>query len=188
MLIRTTGLGRRVAVLKRRFREARALARAFQWPHRPIVAQIIPTRRCNLSCAYCNEFDRVSDPVPLAELQRRIDRLADLGTTIITLSGGEPLLHPDVDEIIRHIRRRGAIATLITNGYLLTPALIQRLNAAGLDSMQISIDNVAPDEVSKKSLRLLDRKLLLLAEQAVFDVTVNTVIGGGSAHPEDALT
>ena len=187
MRIAQIALRRRVARLTRRFREARALARAFQWPHRPIVAQIIPTRRCNLSCAYCNEFDRSSAPVPITVLQERIDRLVDLGTGIITLSGGEPLLHPAVDEIVRHVRRRGVIATLITNGYLLTPAMIQRLNGAGLDSLQISIDNVAPDDVSKKSLDLLDRKLQMLAAHAMFDVTVNAVIGGGSAHPEDAL-
>ena len=188
MLIRSVALRRRVGVLKRRVREARALALAFQWPHRPVVAQIIPTRRCNLSCTYCNEFDRTSDPVPLADLRQRIDALVDLGTSIITLSGGEPLLHPEVDEIVRHIRRRSAIATLITNAYLLTPAMIGRLNAAGLDSVQISIDNVSPDDVSKKSLRLLDRKLCLLAEHALFDVTVNAVVGGTSVHPEDALT
>jgi MoaA/NifB/PqqE/SkfB family radical SAM enzyme len=188
MRIRTIALRRRLSVVQRRFREARALARAFQSPHRPVVAQIIPTRRCNLSCTYCNEFDRRSDPVPLEDLRQRVDKLADLGTTIITLSGGEPLLHPYVDEIIRHIRRRGAIATLITNGYLLTTAMIERLNAAGLDSLQISIDNVAPDDVSKKSLQLLDRKLRLLSDHALFDVTVNAVVGGSIANPEDAST
>ena len=178
---------RRLAALNRRVREARALALAFQSPHRPVVAQIIPIRRCNLSCAYCNEFDRSSAPVPLENLQQRIDTLASLGTTIITLSGGEPLLHPQLDDAVRHIRRRGAIATLITNGYLLTPTVVDRLNAAGLDSLQISIDNVVPDEVSKKSLQVLDRKLRLLAERARFDVTVNAVVGGGSASPGDAL-
>jgi MoaA/NifB/PqqE/SkfB family radical SAM enzyme len=179
---------RHARALKRRVREARALALAFQWPHRPIVAQIIPTRRCNLSCTYCNEFDHVSDAVPLDELKRRIDTLRELGTSIITLSGGEPLLHPDLELIVRHIRRRDALATLITNGYLLTPALIARLNAAGLDSLQISIDNVTPDDVSKKSLKLLDQKLRWLSEHALFDVTVNAVVGGGTANPDDALT
>jgi MoaA/NifB/PqqE/SkfB family radical SAM enzyme len=188
LAMRANAFHRRLRVLKRRLREARALARAFQWPHRPIVAQIIPTRRCNLSCTYCNEFDQVSDPVPLEEVRRRIDRLAELGTSIITLSGGEPLLHPDLEAIVGHIRRHGAIATLITNGYLLTPALIGRLNAAGLDSLQISIDNVTPDEVSKKSLKVLDQKLRWLSAHALFDVTVNAVVGGGSANPEDALT
>src|SRR5689334_4849242 len=79
----------------RRVRETRMLAQALQSAPHPILAQIIPTRRCNLSCTYCNEFDRVSDPVPTEEMLRRVDRLATLGTGIITLSGGEPLLHPD---------------------------------------------------------------------------------------------
>ncbi|HXW07222.1 MAG TPA: hypothetical protein VD833_18445, partial [Vicinamibacterales bacterium] len=61
------------------------------------------------------------------------------------------------------------------------------LNDVRLDSMQISVDNVNPDEVSKKSLTLLDRKLRWLAGFAAFDVTVNAVLGGGMPHPEDAL-
>jgi MoaA/NifB/PqqE/SkfB family radical SAM enzyme len=188
MLNRYTALRRRLGASKRRLREARTLARAFQSPHHPVVAQIVPTRRCNLACAYCNEFDHTSSPVPVEELLQRVDRLAALGTSIITLSGGEPLLHPEVDDIIRHIRRRGAIATIITNGALLTPATIARLNAAGLDSLQISIDNVDPDDVSKKSLAFLDRKLQLLSQHALFDVTVNAVVGSATAVPEDALT
>jgi MoaA/NifB/PqqE/SkfB family radical SAM enzyme len=183
----TLALRRHARALDRRVREARVLARAFQHPYRPIVAQIVPTRRCNLSCAYCNEYDRVSDPVPFGEMRRRIDRLAGLGTGIITLSGGEPLLHPELTDLIRYIRGYGAVATLITNGYLLSPVLIDRLNEAGLDSLQISIDNVDPDDVSKKSLTLLDRKLRWLAERAWFEVTVNAVIGGGMPYPEDAL-
>jgi hypothetical protein len=118
---------------------------------------------------------------------QRIHWLAALGTGIITLSGGEPLLHPDLDEIIRRIRERGAIATLITNGYLLSRDRIARLNRAGLDHLQISIDNVRPDEVSKKSLKLLDQKLQWLAEEGEFDVTVNSVVGGGIRNPDDAL-
>ena len=129
MPIGATAVRRRVRVVKRRVREARALARAFQSPHQPVLAQIIPMRRCNLSCGYCNEFDRTSHPVPLSDVEQRIDALAALGTTIITLSGGEPLLHPDVADIIRHIRRRGAVATIITNGYLLSAAMIGALNA-----------------------------------------------------------
>jgi MoaA/NifB/PqqE/SkfB family radical SAM enzyme len=169
-------------------REARAIAQAFQSNAHPIVAQVVPTRRCNLSCAYCNEYDRVSEPVPTDEMLRRIDWLAALGTTIITLSGGEPLLHPEADAIIRRIRSHGRIATIITNGSLLSRKRIDRLNRAGLDSLQISIDNVHTDQVSMKSLTLLDRKLEWLAEDADFDVTVNCVVGGGIPTPDDALT
>ena len=151
----------------------------------PIVAHIIPIRRCNLSCTYCNEYDDFSKPVPAETMLRRIDRLAELGTSVITISGGEPLLHPELDEIIRRIRDRGCIATLITNGYLLTPERIKRLNRAGLDHLQISVDNVHPDEVSKKSLKVLDRKLQWLAKNAEFQVNINAVIGT-SEKPEDA--
>src|SRR5579862_3862811 len=113
-------LRRRARSVDRRLRESRMFARAMASKDHPILAQIVPIRRCNLACAYCNEFDAVSTPTPLPEMLRRIDLLGDLGTTIITISGGEPLLHPGLDEIIERIRRRGAIATLITNGYLLT--------------------------------------------------------------------
>jgi MoaA/NifB/PqqE/SkfB family radical SAM enzyme len=154
----------------------------------PVLAHIIPIRRCNLSCTYCNEFDTHSKPVGTEEMFRRIDRLASLGTTIITISGGEPLLHPDLDRIIRHVRSRGAIAGLITNGYLLSVERIQQLNHAGLDQLQISIDNVRPDEVSKKSLKVLDKKLCMLAEHAEFGVNINSVLGSGINHPQDALT
>ena len=75
-------------------------------------------------------------------MRERIDHLARLGTAIIAISGGEPMLHPDLDEIIRHIRATGAIAGLITNGYLLNAERIERFNHAGLDHLQISIDNV----------------------------------------------
>src|SRR5713101_6839259 len=119
---------------------------------------------------------------------RRVDKLAELGTSVITISGGEPLLHPELDEIIRRIRQRGMIAGLITNGYLLTVERIERLNQTGLEWLQISIDNVTPDEVSKKSLKVLDKKLQLLSEYADFHVNINSVVGGGVRHPQDALT
>jgi MoaA/NifB/PqqE/SkfB family radical SAM enzyme len=181
-------LRRRARSIDRRLRESRMFARAMASKHHPILAHIVPIRRCNLACAYCNEFDAVSAPVPVAEMLRRIDLLADLGTTIITISGGEPLLHPDLDEIIRRIRRRGAIATLITNGYLLSVDRIRRLNRAGLDYLQISIDNVNPDETSKKSLKVLDRKLEWLSGNAEFAVTVNSVLGSPVRNPQDART
>jgi MoaA/NifB/PqqE/SkfB family radical SAM enzyme len=163
------------------------IARGLLSTDHPVLAHVIPMRRCNLACAYCNEFDDHSKPVSVEAMRQRLDRLADLGTSITTISGGEPLLHPDLDRIIAHVRRRGMIAGLITNGYLLTADRVKRLNRAGLDHLQISIDNVLPDEVSKKSLKVLDRKLQVLAEHAEFHVNINSVVGGGIRDPEDAL-
>ena len=70
------------------------VARALASTSHPVLAQIIPMRFCNLSCAYCNEYDKVSEPVPLEEMYRRIDHLGRLGTAMIGISGGEPLTHP----------------------------------------------------------------------------------------------
>jgi MoaA/NifB/PqqE/SkfB family radical SAM enzyme len=183
-----TRFRRRIKAVHRRARELHMIAQALLSTSHPILSHLIVMRRCNLSCAYCNEYDRSSSPVPLAALRRRLDLLAGLGTTIITISGGEPLLHPELDLVIRHIRSRGMICGMITNGYLLTAERIQRLNRAGLEHLQISIDNVEPDEVSKKSLKVLDKKLQLLATHAEFHVNINSVVGSGVRHPEDALT
>jgi hypothetical protein len=90
--------------------------------------------------------------------------------------------------MIRCIRRQSMLEKLITNGYLLTPERIRKLNDAGLDHLQISIDNVVPDEVSKKSRKVLDRKLQWLAENAEFEVNINSVLGSSIRHPEYALT
>jgi MoaA/NifB/PqqE/SkfB family radical SAM enzyme len=183
-----TKLRRRTKALHRNLRGAAMAARAFASTDHPLLAHIIPVRRCNLACTYCNEFDDFSKPVPTEEMFRRIDKLGALGTAVVTISGGEPLLHPELDDVIRRIRANGMIAGLITNGYLLVAERIQRLNRAGLEWLQISIDNVNPDEVSKKSLKVLDRKLQLLAEHADFHVNINSVVGSGISHPQDALT
>ena len=148
-------LRRRVKAALRDLRGAREVARAFVSTDHPLLAHIIPIRRCNLACEYCNEYDDFSKPVPLETMFRRIDKLAELGTSVVTISGGEPLLHPELDDVISRIRHHGMVAGLITNGYLLVPERIERLNRAGLEWLQISIDNVTPDDVSKKSFSRL---------------------------------
>ncbi len=179
---------RRRRTIDRRLRELKLLAKGALDIDHPIMAHIIPIRRCNLSCTYCNEYDTFSPPVPLDTMLARVAELGRLKTGIITLSGGEPLLHPELDDIIRGIRRHATLAGMITNGYLLTAERIARLNEAGLDYLQISIDNIMPDDVSKKSLKVLDKKLQLLSEHADFHVNINSVLGGGIHNPEDALT
>src|SRR5271154_2455042 len=179
---------KKLLAMHRKLRESRMLVKGLISTRHPVLVHIIPIRRCNLACTYCNEFDDFSKPVPLEEMFRRIDKLGALGTAVLTISGGEPLLHPELDDVIRRIRANGMIAGLITNGYFLVPERIRRLNRAGLEWLQISIDNVNPDEVSKKSLKVLDKKLQFLAEHAEFHVNINSVVGGGISNPQDALT
>src|SRR4051812_22498066 len=130
---------------------------------RPLIANLIVTRRCNLSCGYCYEYDKVSPPVPLDVLKERIDHIARLRTVFVTLTGGESLLNPDVDKVVAYAREKGVVPFLNTNAYLLTREWIEKLNAAGLFGMQISIDNATPNSVSKKSLKTILPKLTLLA-------------------------
>jgi MoaA/NifB/PqqE/SkfB family radical SAM enzyme len=182
-----TKIHRQLKRLSRAVRGARKVAWALASTDHPLLAHIIPIRRCNLACEYCNEYDDFSKPVATAVMFQRVDKLAALGTSVVTISGGEPLLHPELDQIIGRIRKHGIVAGMITNGYLLMPDRIQKLNDAGLEWLQISIDNVNPDEVSKKSLKVLDKKLQMLAEHADFHVNINSVVGGGVHNPQDAL-
>src|SRR5437588_9366348 len=179
---------RKGTFIKWKLRQAAFITRALRSTNHVVLAHIIPMRRCNLACGYCNEYDHNSQPVPLEQMKKRLDKLAELGTSIVTISGGEPMMHPELDQIIRHIRSHGMIAGLISNGYYFTPDRIKRLNDAGLEALQISIDNVNPNAVSRKSLRVLDKKLRYLAEHADFHINMNSVIGGGIKKPEDALT
>jgi MoaA/NifB/PqqE/SkfB family radical SAM enzyme len=151
-------------------------------PATPVLAQLVVIRRCNLSCGYCNEYDEHSEPLPLADLYRRIDHLAALGTVTVTLTGGEPLLHPELDKLCARVVSHGMVCTTITNGYPVTRRWIERLNRAGLSWLQVSVDNLEPNAVSQKSLSKIKHKLALLRQHARFGVNVNAVLGSCSAQ------
>src|ERR1700677_1076497 len=91
---------RDLRALNRRAREWRMILRGVASTDHPVMAHIIPIRRCNLSCTYCNEYDDFSKPVAVETMTERLDQLANLGTTIVTFSGGGPLLPPELDKLI----------------------------------------------------------------------------------------
>ena len=153
---------------------------------RPFLAQVVVTRRCNLSCGYCNEYDDFSKPVPTDVVKARLDHLAKLGTLVVTLTGGEPLLHPQLDELVAHAVSHGMVCTMISNGYAFTRRWIERLNQAGLTLVQISIDNLEPNEVSEKSLSKVTKRLVLLEKHARFGININAVLG--SCSPDATRT
>ncbi|MEQ1508437.1 MAG: radical SAM protein [Myxococcota bacterium] len=99
-------------------------------PYRPLLAQIVITRRCNLACGYCYEYDHVSPPIPRETLLERFDHLARLRAVFVTLNGGEPLTHPDVVQLVADLRDRGAVPMINTNAFLLTADLVRRLGDA----------------------------------------------------------
>ena len=152
----------------------------------PFLAQAVIVRRCNLSCSYCSEFDRTSEPVPYAALLERFRKLRALRTWAVCLTGGEPTLHPQLADLVAVLRDLGfRRRQMITNGYRLTRDLIGSVNTSGLTDLQISIDGVEPTRSTVKTLRPLRRRLDLLARHARFPVVMSAVIG--STPPEEAL-
>jgi MoaA/NifB/PqqE/SkfB family radical SAM enzyme len=147
----------------------------------PIEAQLIVTRRCNLSCGYCSEYDNFSQPIPLDLMKERIDALHRLKTVHISLLGGEPLLHPQIDDIVAYAGRQAQVS-LTTNGLLLSEKMIQRLNDAGLSNMQISVDALRSDARGyiQKSFKSVEPKLQRLLQQAKFGINVNIVLCDGT--------
>ena len=152
----------------------------------PFLAQIVVIRRCNLSCAYCSEYDKTSDPIPYQDLTARFEKLRELKTWAVCLTGGEPTLHPQLPKLVAKLKSLGIQRRLmITNGYLLSRELIEDLNESGLTDLQISIDGVNPTKTTVKTLNPLRKKLSLLSKYARFKVVMSGVIG--SAPPSEAL-
>ena len=70
----------------------------------PFLAQIVVTRRCNLSCAYCSEYDKTSAPIPFQDLTTRFNKLRELKTWAVCLTGGEPTLHPQLPKLVANLK------------------------------------------------------------------------------------
>jgi MoaA/NifB/PqqE/SkfB family radical SAM enzyme len=153
-----------------------------------LYAQLVITDDCNLSCSYCNEFVPGAPPIPLPVLKDRVDRLDGLGVMVYDILGGEPLLHPELTALIKHIKskRDGRnIVILITNGFLLNGPRVAALNDAGLDMMQISVDSIDPTGSSQKALKSVLPKLRVLAAEARFHVKVQSVLTDQTVHQYD---
>lgn len=146
---------------------------------RPMYAQVVVTDDCNLTCDYCDEYTPGGPSVPLPELKTRIDKLDELGVLVYDLLGGEPLMHPGLNELVAHTKaKRGGsnVVTVITNGFFLAEGMIDRLNDSGLDFMQLSVDSIEPTPRSVKALKSLLPKMRLLAKRARFKVEVQSVL------------
>jgi MoaA/NifB/PqqE/SkfB family radical SAM enzyme len=157
----------------------------FRLRYSPFLTQMVVIRRCNLSCGYCSEYDKSSDPVPVEMLEAQLRKLKELGAFGISLTGGEPTLHPELPRLIRTCRELRFLRTgMISNGFFLRPEMIETLNKAGLQEMQISIDGVQGNETTQKVLNNLKKPLQALRDHARFKVIVSGVIG--ASPPEEA--
>ncbi len=126
---------------------------------KPLQCSLYVTDRCNLDCAYCTEYDNSRPHPSLDDLKKWVRKIRDLGTMRIALVGGEPLVHPNIVELVRYCRELGFATSLTTNGFLLTRKLVVELEDAGLQVMQISVDRMTPSPITKKSFKTILPKL-----------------------------
>ncbi|MCP4691080.1 MAG: radical SAM protein [Desulfobacterales bacterium] len=111
----------------------------------PVVANFAVTPRCPCRCWHCSFADRSKrDELPLDRLQKAIAEVQDMGTSVIGITGGEPLLRKDLEEILASIDKR-SMPLLFTTGYKLTIDRVRRLKQAGLEIPVISLDHYRPE-------------------------------------------
>ena len=118
--------------------------------HRPVVVWNV-TRRCNLHCLHCYiAADSQPDPRELDTRAafRVVNQLAAYGVPVLLLSGGEPLLRPDLLDVAHYATRRGLRVGLSTNGTLLTPEVVRALKRVGVAYIGVSIDG--PEAVNDR--------------------------------------
>ncbi|MEM4243423.1 MAG: radical SAM protein [Candidatus Bathyarchaeia archaeon] len=115
--------------------------------HVPLVLSWNFTRKCNLKCAHCYinaTTQELADELTTEESKRLIDQICEVSRPLLILSGGEPLLRPDVYEIIRYGASKGLKMGLGSNGSLIDDAAARRLKEAGIETVSISLDSHIP--------------------------------------------
>ncbi len=117
----------------------------FSSDKKPVVVWNM-TRACNLNCRHCYAnaaAGPAGDELSLDEGLALVDHLADYGAPVILFSGGEPLMHPHLFELVERAVTRGSRAVLSSNGLLLTREKARRLKALGLSYIGVSLDGLA---------------------------------------------
>lgn len=111
---------------------------------KPVLCNYYVTYRCNAKCGFCDIWEQPSPMIDLDDARRNLDDLKRLGVRVIDFTGGEPLLHTRLHELLAMAKERGFLTTITSNG-LLYPKRARQL--AGLvDLLHFSIDSAVPAE------------------------------------------
>lgn len=108
----------------------------------PLYVQFVVTNSCNQRCSYCNIPNLGGKDLSLEEITGLIGQLRRLGTRRVVLLGGEPLVRPDIGEIIRLMKRQGMFVGMVTNGWFV-PSRIDEIRQ--LDTIAVSLDGAEPE-------------------------------------------
>lgn len=147
------------------------------------------TRTCNLSCVHCRAaaMDKpYADELTTEECLRLLDDIARVGTPIVILTGGEPLLRPDIFELAAYGHEKGLRMTMAPNGTLVTPEAARRMKEVGIQRISISLDGA--DAESHDSFRRMPGAFqgalrgIRNAKEAALPFQINTTITGANLH------
>jgi radical SAM protein with 4Fe4S-binding SPASM domain len=137
---------------------------------------------CNLRCMHCyqNASAPSSDELTLDEQLAVVDQLVQTGVSMIVLSGGEPLINPNLWRLVERIRRYGIAISIDSNGVLMSKDVVESLKRAGVGSVELSLDSIDPESHDRfrsldgafdKTLHALD----LCAEAGIFTTVATTI-------------
>lgn len=118
----------------------------------PFFVHITPTRKCNLRCEYCYQYDNGTNEMSLDSFRGIIDNNYKLGLSIVSFTGGEPLIWEHLDKAIEYCTQKNIFTQLTTNGTLLSEERVNRLKKAGLDYLMVSVDSVRKKPYSQKTV------------------------------------
>jgi len=116
-------------------------------PEGPLMVGWDITRMCNLRCKHCyaNAGKRHPMEFSIEEIRNIVDELSGLGTVVIAIAGGEPLMRRDLPDIVSYIKSKGMEIFLNTNGTLINKKIVEELMEAGLKQIEISFDGLEED-------------------------------------------
>lgn len=115
--------------------------------HHPVLCNYYVTYRCNAKCSFCDIWEKPSPYVTLEDVERNLKDLKKLGVNVVDFTGGEPLLHREIDKFLALAHDMGFITTLTTNG-LLYPKLAARLKGK-VDMLHFSLDSSEKEQHDK---------------------------------------
>jgi MoaA/NifB/PqqE/SkfB family radical SAM enzyme len=134
-------------------------ARAVVQRRHPYFAHFFVTERCNLKCSYCDVWRAPARELALADQKRVIDRIAEVGASCLSFTGGEPLLCAGIFELIAHAAGRGLFTRITSNG-LVARERYDALLASPVDAFSISIDGLGPSQLPYRKIDPRNRETI----------------------------
>ena len=150
------------------------------------------TRRCNLTCLHCGAVkEKYAQELTTGQICGILDQLAGLRNAMFAVTGGEPLLRKDLPEVLAHARERGLRTGIATNGFLLDSSAAEWIKAAGVYSVQVSLDGPEPTHNrirgNSQSFQRAVRAIQELIRVKIPLVSVATTITTNNIHQVDEL-